>query len=101
VLCGQQQCGVYVCQEVEELLTAGQAVPARGGGAALPGAGLGARRYWGSAQGLPRDTRPVFIIPWKARPRELLPSQQQWLAEVKAFPKRPSWTPEPPPIRGY
>lgn len=89
VLCGQAQCGLYVCQEVEEFLAAGQVVPARGGGAALPGAGLGAQRYWGSADGLPQDTRPVFIIPWNTTPRELLPSQQQWLAEVDAFRKKP------------
>jgi uncharacterized lipoprotein (TIGR02269 family) len=27
-----------------------------------------ARRYWGSAQGLPGDAQPVFIIPWHKDP---------------------------------
>jgi len=89
-LCEQRQCGVYVCREVAEFLTAGHVVPTKGGGFSLPGAGLGVERYWGSAQGLPQSTRPVFIIPWgPSAPRELLPSQKQMLAEAEAFRKRP------------
>jgi uncharacterized lipoprotein (TIGR02269 family) len=41
--------------------------------------GVGAQRYWGSAQEWPWDSRPVFIIPWGAKP-PLLPSQQKLLA---------------------
>jgi len=35
-------------------------------------------RYWGSAQGLPKNSQPVFIIPWRPKPRqELLLDAQQ------------------------
>lgn len=85
-----QQCGVYSCGEVEQFLTAGQVTPTKGVGMPLPGVGLGAQRYWGSAQKFPQDPRPVFIIPWGPKPpRELLPSQKQLLAEAEAFRKRP------------
>jgi uncharacterized lipoprotein (TIGR02269 family) len=46
------------------------------------------RQHGGSAQGLPRDTRPVFIIPWGSRP-PLLPSQKKALEEAEAERKKP------------
>jgi uncharacterized lipoprotein (TIGR02269 family) len=81
-VCGTEACAVYRCREVAAELMAGQVVPTRGGGLARPPGE--AMRYWGSAQGLPKNARPVFIIPWGqgARP-ELLPSQKQLLAELK------------------
>jgi len=75
------QCGLYRCREVMKALSVGQVVLVRGGAAVVPGPQAGAQRYWGSAQELPQDTRPVFIIPWRHKP-PLLPSQQQMLEEA-------------------
>jgi len=80
-LCDGSQCGLYRCREVMESLALGQVVLARGGALVQPSPQAGAQRYWGSAQELPQDTRPVFIIPWRHKP-PLLPSQQQMLEEV-------------------
>ena len=57
-------------------------------GAVLPNPQAGAQRNWGSAQELPEDTRPVFIIPWGHKP-PLLPSQQEMLARQAAERKKP------------
>ena len=78
--CTGEQCALYRCGEVKEHLALGQVVLARGAVAVLPNPAAGAQRNWGSAQELPQDTRPVFIIPWKHKP-PLLPSQQQMLDE--------------------
>jgi len=80
-LCPGGQCGVYRCREVMEGLAVGRVLLARGGAVMLPNPQAGAQRYWGSAQELPQDTRPVFIIPWRHKP-PLLPSQQQMLEEA-------------------
>jgi hypothetical protein len=66
----------------------GRVVPARGGGVVLPGAQGSAQRYWGSAQELPQDTRPVLIIPWNHKP-PLLPSQKQMLEEAEKERRKP------------
>jgi uncharacterized lipoprotein (TIGR02269 family) len=66
----------------------GRIVPTRGGGLSLPGAQGGAQRYRGSAQELPQDTRPVFIIPWGPRP-PLLPSQLQALEDTAKERQKP------------
>jgi hypothetical protein len=79
--CAGEQCGLYRCWQVQELLAQGRVVLARASVGALPNPQLGAQRNWGSAQELPPDTRPVFIIPWKHKP-PLLPSQQQMLEEA-------------------
>ncbi|WP_224245008.1 SitA6 family polymorphic toxin lipoprotein [Hyalangium gracile] len=83
-LCDGQQCGLYRCREVMGLLQVGQVVPARTGGMVLPIPGGTAQRYWGSADGLPKPSQPVFIIPWGPKP-EPLPSQkkllEQWAEE--------------------
>jgi uncharacterized lipoprotein (TIGR02269 family) len=105
VLCDERQCGVYRCREAVERLTVGKVVLARqlapsmpnpGAGSTRPGTpslpspGPGVERYRGSAQGLPQDLRPVFIIPWgpKSQP-ELLPSQKQLLAEAEVYRNKP------------
>ena len=80
-LCPGEQCGLYRCREVMEGLVVGRVLLARGGAVVLPSPQAGAQRYWGSAQELPQDTRPVFIIPWRHKP-PLLPSQQQMLEEA-------------------
>lgn len=59
-----------------------------GGGLSFPVVGGGAQRTWGSAQDLPTDTQPVFIIPWRHRP-PLLPSQIQALKEAEAERRKP------------
>ena len=88
-LCGAGQCGMYRCQEVmEELAPAGQVKLARTGGAVLPSPGGSAQRYWGSADGLPRNAKPVFIIPWGPKP-PLLPSQKKMLEELEAEWRKP------------
>jgi uncharacterized lipoprotein (TIGR02269 family) len=76
-LCAGQQCGMYRCREVMKHLTVGQVVRTWAEVEPLAGVGEGAQRNWGSAQELPWDSRPVFIIPWSPRP--LLPSQQKEL----------------------
>lgn len=87
-LCGDEQCGLYRCQEVMDRLPEGEVVLTRGGGLSLPSVGGGAQRYWGSAQELPRDSRPVFIIPWGPKP-PLLPSQLQALKEAEEERRKP------------
>ncbi|KFE71234.1 hypothetical protein DB31_3364 [Hyalangium minutum] len=67
---------------------AGRVVLARGGVAVLLNPQPGAQRNWGSAQELPRDSRPVFIIPWRHKP-PLLPSQQQMLDEAAKERRKP------------
>ncbi|WP_224363777.1 SitA6 family polymorphic toxin lipoprotein [Hyalangium versicolor] len=88
VLCAGERCGLYRCREVMEASSAGRVVLARGAVLALPQAQGGAQRYWGSAQELPQDSRPVFIIPWDAKP-ELLPSQKQALEAAASERKKP------------
>ncbi|WP_083968009.1 TIGR02269 family lipoprotein [Hyalangium minutum] len=87
-LCAGEQCGLYRCEEVKEHLALGRVVLARGAAAVLPNPAAGAQRNWGSAQELPQDTRPVFIIPWRHRP-PLLPSQQQMLDEAAKERRKP------------
>jgi hypothetical protein len=65
-VCGTEACAVYRCREVAAELMAGQVVPTKGVGFARPPGE--AMRYWGSAQGLPKNSQPVFIIPWGPRP---------------------------------
>lgn len=89
-LCDERQCGVYVCREVMEFLTAGQVRLARQLAPPLPSPGPGIERYRGNEQGVLRDTRPVFIIPWRPKPQpELLPSQKQLLADAEAQRRKP------------
>jgi uncharacterized lipoprotein (TIGR02269 family) len=80
-LCVGKQCGVYPCREVMQHLSVGRVVRTLGEAEPLVEVGAGAQRYWGSAQELPWNTRPVFIIPWGQKP-PLLPSQQQELEEA-------------------
>jgi uncharacterized lipoprotein (TIGR02269 family) len=87
-LCAGEQCGLYRCREVKEHLSVGQVVLARGSAVGLPNPQAGAQRNWGSAQQLPEDTRPVFIIPWGHKP-PLLPSQQEMLARQAAERRKP------------
>jgi uncharacterized lipoprotein (TIGR02269 family) len=87
-LCAGEQCGLYRCGEVKEHLARGRVVLARGAVAVLPNPAAGPQRNWGSAQELPWDTRPVFIIPWRHKP-PLLPSQQQMLDEAAKERRKP------------
>jgi uncharacterized lipoprotein (TIGR02269 family) len=61
-------------------LTVGRVVLARFPVGVLPNPQVGPQRHWGSAQEVPEDSRPVFIIPWRHKP-PLLPSQQAMLEE--------------------
>jgi uncharacterized lipoprotein (TIGR02269 family) len=87
-LCSGKHCGVYRCREVMQHLSVGQVVRTWGEAEPLAEVGVGAQRYWGSAQEWPWDSRPVFIIPWGAKP-PLLPSQQKLLEEQAVERKRP------------
>lgn len=88
-LCGEGQCGLYPCREVvASLSTSGQVLLARTGGMVLPSPGSSAQRYWGSADGLPRNSNPVFIIPWGPK-LPLLPSQTKMLEEWEAERRKP------------
>ena len=78
--CAGEQCGLYRCREVMESLTVGRVVLARFRVGVLPNPQLGPQRHWGSAQEVPEDSQPVFIIPWRHKP-PLLPSQQAMLEE--------------------
>ncbi|XXF78252.1 TIGR02269 family lipoprotein [Myxococcaceae bacterium GXIMD 01537] len=80
-LCGEEACAFYRHGDVAP----GRVVLARGSMPVAPpplaAPVPGAMRYWGSAQGLPRDARPVFIIPWyNEKPQPLLP---QWSEEQR------------------
>ncbi len=89
-LCDEQQCGLYRCQEVVEHLAMGRVVLARGVTPQPPNPQGGAQRHWGSAQRVPKDSRPVFIIPWSPKPRqELLPSQTEALEKAAAERNKP------------
>jgi uncharacterized lipoprotein (TIGR02269 family) len=80
---------MYRCREVmEDLAPAGQVQLARTGGAVLPGPGSSVQRYWGSADGLPKNAKPVFVIPWGPKP-PLLPSQKKMVEELKAEWRKP------------
>lgn len=87
-LCAGSQCGLYPCREVMERSATGEVVLTRGGVAVLPSPQAGPQRNWGSAQELPQDSRPVFIIPWRHKP-PLLPSQQQMLDEAAKERRKP------------
>jgi len=87
-LCAGAQCGLYRCLEVKEHLAEGRVLLARYPVGGLPNPLNGVQRHWGSAQELPQDTRPVFIIPWKHKP-PLLPSQQQMLGEAAKERRKP------------
>jgi uncharacterized lipoprotein (TIGR02269 family) len=87
-LCAGKQCGLYRCREVKEHLAVGRVVLARSGAVVLPNPQAGAQRNWGSAQELPGDAQPVFIIPWRHKP-PLLPSQQEMLARQAAARRKP------------
>jgi uncharacterized lipoprotein (TIGR02269 family) len=87
-LCDGRQCGMYRCQEVMKRPVAGQIVRTRGVVEPLAEVGGTAQRNWGSAQELPWDARPVFIIPWGLRP-PLLPSQKKALEDSEAERNKP------------
>ncbi len=87
-LCAGKQCGVYRCHEVMQHLAVGQVVRTWGEVEPLAEVGVGAQRYWGSAQELPWDSQPVLIIPWDHKP-ELLPGQQKLLEEQAAERNKP------------
>jgi uncharacterized lipoprotein (TIGR02269 family) len=87
-LCDGQQCGLYRCREVMERLAQGRVVPARTGGMVQLAPGGTAQRYWGSADGLPEPSQPVFIIPWGPK-SPLLPSQQKQLEKWEAERNKP------------
>lgn len=87
-LCDESQCGLYRCREVMEHPAEGPVVRTRGGALVLPSPPAATRRFWGSAQELPQDSRPVFIIPWRHKP-PLLPSQQQMLDEAAKERRKP------------
>lgn len=68
LLCGKNACGLYRCEDVRPgRIVRAQAV------APMPvpepmeepfPTPATPQRYWGSAQGLPGDAEPIFIIPW-------------------------------------
>src|SRR4029078_8931218 len=87
-VCADEQCGLSRCAEAREPLARGRVVLTRGAVAVLPNPSAGPQRNWGSAQELPWDTRPVFIIPWRHKP-PLLPSQQQMLDEAAQERQKP------------
>ena len=69
-ICERNACALYRVEDIAP----GRVVSARGAAVfAPPGAGS-AMRWWGGSQELLRDREPVFIIPWKQPPKELLPS---------------------------
>jgi uncharacterized lipoprotein (TIGR02269 family) len=74
-VCAAGQCGLYRCREIMKPLAAGRVVRTWAEVEPLAEAGIGAQRNWGSAQEVPWDTRPVFIIPWDYKPPPPLPSQ--------------------------
>jgi hypothetical protein len=87
-LCEGPRCGLYRCREVMERRTVGRVVPALAEEMVLPLPANGAQRYWGSSDGLPESSQPVFIIPWGPKPA-LLPSQQKLLEEQEAEWRQP------------
>lgn len=92
LLCGEESCAFYRCRDV----VPGRVVRTFSGAPVAPpplsAPGPGALRYWGSAQGLPRDAQPVFVIPWyNEPPRRLLPIlTQEQLQELERASGKPT-----------
>ncbi|MCY1032687.1 TIGR02269 family lipoprotein [Corallococcus sp. BB11-1] len=65
LVCADDLCGLYRCEDAGTLL-------ARGGGVRPPVAasapGFGPRRNWGTAQPLPGDREAIFVIRWHNHP---------------------------------
>lgn len=89
-LCDEQQCGLYWCHEFIDSQALGRVVLTRGLTQQRPTSNGSAQRHWGSAQAVPRDSRPVFIIPWGSRPQQpLLPSEKEALEKAAAERNKP------------
>ncbi len=67
LLCGDDACGFYRCEDVPGGVELARFPPARPPvAAAAPGSGP--RRNWGSGMRLPNGAEPVFVIPWYPEP---------------------------------
>ncbi len=91
-LCGEDACAFYRCQDVAPgrvVRTFSSAPMARPPVLSAPGST--AQRSWGSAQGLPGDARPVFIIPWyNDKPERFLPLfTEEQLREIERAKGKP------------
>ncbi|WP_233261853.1 TIGR02269 family lipoprotein [Vitiosangium sp. GDMCC 1.1324] len=98
LLCSESQsaCALFRCEDVSPGAGgAGKVILARGGGGVMlapppTSSSASASRYWGSAQGLPEDRLPVFVIPWHNHDRKPLlpPGVQLAIQEHVAGPGR-------------
>jgi uncharacterized lipoprotein (TIGR02269 family) len=90
-LCGEDACAFYRCAEVApgRVVRAYSNAPVARPPLRAPGST--SQRYWGSAQGLPRDSQPVFIIPWyNDKPQRLLPALcEQQRKEAEELARKP------------
>jgi uncharacterized lipoprotein (TIGR02269 family) len=100
LLCDEEVCGFYRCEDVAGVVAAGEEEAAPGSVVrtwANPSAvsvyppGYNPHlRHWGSPQRVPGEQGAVFIIPWKNHHhRHLLPSQKQLIEEANAKLNRP------------
>ncbi|RKH53063.1 SitA6 family polymorphic toxin lipoprotein [Corallococcus llansteffanensis] len=84
-LCTDEACALFRCEDLEPdrvVRTRGALAPP-----VFVAPGSGPQRNWGSAQGLPDDTRPVMVFRW--HPREKLPSQVRRERAMEEWAKRP------------
>jgi uncharacterized lipoprotein (TIGR02269 family) len=101
VLCDEEVCGFFRCEDVAEAMAASEGTEAAPGGVVkvLDMQGLGLHppgysgspmRYWGRPLPLQREQGAVFIIPWRNHHlRNLLPSQKQLIEEANRKINRP------------
>ncbi|XXF78071.1 TIGR02269 family lipoprotein [Myxococcaceae bacterium GXIMD 01537] len=89
--CDDEGCALFRCRDVAPgpVLLAYRGVAVAPPPLAAPGPG--AARYWGSAQRIPQDAQPVFVIPWYNAPSQrLLPSRcAQQRLEAEELARRP------------
>jgi uncharacterized lipoprotein (TIGR02269 family) len=75
LLCGDDACGFYRCEDVPGEVLLARFPPARPpAAAAAPGSGP--QRNWGSGMNLPGGGEPIFVIPWHPEPRPIPPQRQ-------------------------
>ena len=75
LLCGDDACGFYRCEDVPGEVTRALFPPSRPP-AAASAPGSGPRRNWGGSMKLPGGAEPVMVFPWHGRAKPAPPNRQ-------------------------